>query len=71
MNRNFVAFLQTHFSSDFSSDLELARELIEYNVVNSMVVLLNKLVQTNSMILPELNKEEVGVILIFAFMRVD
>ena len=56
---NFMAFLQTHFASDFSSDLELSRELIENNVVNAMVILLNKLAQTTSVISVELSKEEV------------
>lgn len=54
-----MAFLQTHFASDFSSDLELARELIENNVVNSMVILLNKLAKPTYAIAVDPSKEEV------------
>lgn len=46
--RGFIAFLQTHYASDDSSDVHLSEELIEYNAVNSIVVLLDHLISNST-----------------------
>ena len=42
-HRNYIAFLYTHFASDFASDVGLAEEIVESSFVESIIVLLDRM----------------------------
>ena len=41
--RNYIAFLYTHFASDFASDLSLAEEIVQSSFLASIIVLLDRM----------------------------
>ena len=65
--RNYIAFLYTHFASDFASDLGLAEEIVESSFVASIIVLLDRM---NTTLEPEtlqysehmINDEDVDIV---------
>ena len=51
IRRNYIAFLYTHFASDFASDLSLAEEITQSSFVDSIIVLLDRM---NTAVEPEM-----------------